>query len=94
MRVDTLITRLTEDPDDLMRELIAKREVMILAHKEQSNAITNIGKVIRVARDSAARQRRNDTEIEALEDALIGQGETIDLSNLYLDNLESLAQPY
>lgn len=94
MRVDTLITRLTEDPDDLMHELVTKREVMILVHKEQSNAITNISKVIRIARDSAARQRRNDAEIQELEDALNGQGETIDLTNLYLDNLESLAQPY
>ena len=82
-----MIACLTETPGGLMRDLVAKREVMILALEKQSNAITNISKVIRIARDSAARQRRNDAEIQALEDALNGQGDTIDLSNLYLDNL-------
>ena len=88
MRIEELIDRLSDKPGELMRELVAKREEMIVQSEELQSSIANISKVIRIARDTDARQRRNDVEIEALRQALVGQGEVIDLTNLYLDNFE------
>ena len=88
MRIEELIDRLSDKPGELMRELVAKREEMIVQSEELQSSITNISKVIRIARDTDARRRRTEVEIEALRQALVGQGEVIDLTNLYLDNFE------
>ena len=88
MRIEELIDRLSDKPGELMRELVAKREEMIVQSEELQSSIANISKVIRIARDTDARQRRTEVEIEALRQALVGQGEVIDLTNLYLDNFE------
>ena len=88
MRIEELIDRLSDKPGELMRELVAKREEMIVQSEELQSSIANISKVIRIARDTDARRRRTEVEIEALRQALVGQGEGIDLTNLYLDNFE------
>ena len=88
MRIEELIDRLSDKPGELMRELVAKREEMIVQSEELQSSIANISKVIRIARDTDARRRRTEVEIEALRQALVGQGEVIDLTNLYLDNFE------
>jgi hypothetical protein len=84
MQVNELLDRLVSEPEVLLRELVEKRESVIVRSEQITKSIENISKVIRIARDSAARRRRDDLEIQALKDALVGQGQTIDLDNLYL----------
>ena len=95
MRVCDLIQMLCDNPGQLAEELTAKRSQLCLERDSYERRITNLNKVIRIAINVKSRLERNETEIDALYQELLGptlskkhkdheEERELDLSNLYM----------
>lgn len=95
MNVRDLIQMLCDNPNQLVKELISKRTQLCLERDSYDRKITNLNKVIRIAVAVKTRLERNEEEIDALYEELIGptlsskhreneEERELDLSNLYM----------
>ena len=100
MKAHELIQQLCDNPAQLAEDLNALRAQLCLERDSYERKIANLNKVIRIAIDVKSRLERNNTEIDALYEELIGptlsnkhreheEDRELDLSNLYMLNADT-----